>query len=190
MSQVKRVFLGWKQPALRSSVEYLFERFTSNGFADLTKVTIVTPTQRAGRRLRELVVEHADVHRLAFFPPQITTAGQLPELLYENRQPFAPPLLQQFAWTNALKQVDRAKLEQIVPVAPDSDTDPRWLELGSMLQRQHIELTDNGLDFATVAEEGRKTEGFTDFARWKALASVQDVYLASFLQNHLHASFG
>lgn len=179
MSQISCVYLGWKQPAVRASADFLFDRYEQNGLVDLTQVIIVTPTRRAGRRLREVILEVAESKQLGFFPPQITTVGQLPELLYERKLPFAPPLVQQFAWVDALKKTDRKTLERIVPRYPESDSDPRWMELGAMLQRQHLELTDHRLDFATVAKRGSELQGFTDFARWQALAKVQERYLKS-----------
>ena len=181
MAQVNRVFLSWKKPAVRSSAEYLLDRYESHGLADLTRVIIVTPTRRAGRRLREVLIELAGEKQLAIFPPKIATVGSLPELLYEKKLPFAPLLVQQFAWVDALRKAKPKTLKQVLPQSPDSKDDPRWMEFGALLQRQHIELTDNRLDFATVAALGQKLReelnGFTDFARWQALASIQEHYL-------------
>lgn len=183
MGRIGCVYLGWKQPAIQSSVQFLLDRYNENGLVDLTKVTIVTPTRRAGRRLREVLLEVADEKQLAIFPPRITTVGSLPELLYQKKLPFAPPLVQQFAWVDALQKTDRKTLKEIVPQYPTTDSDPRWMELGALLQRQHIELTDNRLDFASVAKRGQELSqdlnGFTDFARWTALATVQERYLRS-----------
>ena len=181
MAALNRVFLGWKQPAVQSSAEFLLDRYTADGLADLTSVTIVTPTRRAGRRIREVLLQIAAERSVGLFPPKVTTVGALPELLYEKKLPFAPRLVQQFAWVDALKNTDRKTLQQILPQYPDRVDDPRWMELGALLQRQHLELTDNCLDFATVAKKGQELReqlnGFSDFARWQALATVQARYL-------------
>ena len=179
MPQISCKYLGWKQPAIKSSADFLLELHSDHGLVDLTSVWVVTPTRRAGRRLREVLLQNAVERDLAIFPPQFTTVGQLPELLYEAKLPFATSLVQQFAWANALRQADRKTLRQIVPQHPADEADPRWMELGSLLQRQHLELTEHRLDFATVAEHGRQLEGFTDFDRWTALAKVQTEYLRS-----------
>ena len=172
-------FLGWKQSAIASSVDWLLDKYEQNGLVDLTSVTIVMPTRRSGRRLREVLIGVADARELAIFPPRITTIGALPELLYEKKCPFASPLLQQLAWANALKKTDRKTLGQIIPRYPEQDSDPRWMELGSLLRRQHLELAEHRLDFATVGQLGSELEGFTDGARWSALATVQQRYLST-----------
>ena len=177
MSEVKRVFLGWKKSGIQSSAEILLNRYRSGDLVDMTSVTVVVPTGRVGRRLREVLLKNAAAQQLGIFPPRIETIGQLPELLYSAKQPFAPSLVQQFAWVEALRKASRGTLRHIVPTPPD-EHDPRWMELGSLLQRQHIELTDHRLDFAAVAERGKSLEGFTDAARWTSLAEVQASYLA------------
>ena len=181
MTPLNRVFIGWKQPAVQSSAHYLLDRYTTDGLADLTSVTIVTPTRRAGRRLREVLMQVAADREVGFFPPKVTTVGALPELLYEKKLPFAPRLVQQFAWVDALKSTALNTLKKILPEYPERDDDPRWMELGALVQRQYLELTDNRLDFAEVAKKGQELReqlnGFTDFARWQALAQVQERYL-------------
>lgn len=176
---MKRVFLGWKTGALRAAAIYLCEQLAAQGMIDLTRHTIVLPSRRAGRRLREILIDVAAERKLALFPPQIATVGSLPELLYERKQPFASALVQQLAWADALKKTDRRTLKKVVVQYPATLDDPRWMELGALLQRQHLELTEHQLDFAAVAEQGTQLDGFTDSARWKALAKIQRDYLDS-----------
>lgn len=178
MSEVKRIFLGWKKSGIQSSSEILLDRYQSGDLVDMTHVTVVVPTGRVGRRLREVMLKQAAAKQLAIFPPRIETIGLLPELLYSAKHPFASPLVQQFAWVEALRNTSPAVLRHIIPSPPDAEHDPRWMELGALLQRQHIELTDHRLDFAAVAERGKLLEGFTDADRWMALAKVQATYLA------------
>lgn len=174
---IRREFLGCRQSAIRSSVDYLFDRYGQQGLVDLTEVTIVWPTGRAGRRFREVLLELAAEQERAIFPPRIMTVGSLPEQLYENKLPFATPLVQQFAWAEALRKTDPKTRERIVSPSLVAEPGLRWMELGALLQRQHLELTDHRLSFAAVAKLGRQLEGFTDFARWTALAKVQATYL-------------
>lgn len=177
MSRINCVYLGWKTPAIHSCAEYLFQRYVRHGLADLTDVTVVVATRRAGRRLREVLLELAAQKQVGIFPPRITTVSGFPELLYKRKFPFATPLVQQFAWSEALKRTKRKTLLEFIPQPPADQSDPMWLELGAVLQRQHLELTDHQLDFASVAEIGKRLEDFTDYARWRALASVQALYL-------------
>lgn len=177
MASLQCVYLGWKRPALELGAEYLLRCWQHAGLADLTNVTVVLPTQRAGRRLREILLSIAEAKGIGLFPPRITTTGQLPELLYEQRKPLATPLIQQLAWTQALQRVPGRILAHIFPQAPTSEADPRWLELGRMLQLQHLELAAHRLNFADVATCGKTLTGFTDQRRWESLAEVQRRYL-------------
>ena len=78
---IKRVFLDWRRPALPAAVNFLADRIDGDGCWDLSSIVIVLPGARAGRRLREVFVAEAESRGCVFFPPQITTVGQLPELL-------------------------------------------------------------------------------------------------------------
>ena len=174
--KLKREFLGWQQPAVDSAAEYLFNRYHSSGMVDLTEVTLVLPTRRSGRRLREVLLAQAESRELAFFPPQITTLGQFPELLYEPQRSFATPLLQQFAWAQALSRARKSTLEKVLSHGAMDRDDPRWFEFAGLLQRQHTELAGHGLDFADVVNRGEQLDGFTDASRWNALAKIQASY--------------
>jgi len=174
---MNRVFLGWKAGALAAAADFLCDKFVSNGLVDLTHHTMVLPNRRAGRRLREILIEVAEKREVAIFPPQVATVNRLPELLYEKKLPFASALVQQLAWAEALKNVARRTLKKVIVQYPDTLADPRWLELGALLQRQHLELTEHRLDFKAVADQGKELEGFGDFARWNALAKIQRDYL-------------
>ena len=177
MASLQCVYLGWKRPALELGAEYLIQRWQQAGLVDLTRVTVALPTQRAGRQLREILLGVAETQQLGLFPPHIITSAQLPELLYEQRKPLATPLVQQLAWTQALQRSSKRTIEHVFPQAPDSPSDPRWLELGRMLQRQHLELADHRYDFEDVARCGKQLAGFTDLRRWESLAKVQQRYL-------------
>ena len=56
---------------------YLSERYAAHGVLDLQQTLVVMPGARAGRRLLELLVDHAEARQLALVPPQIVTIGQL-----------------------------------------------------------------------------------------------------------------
>jgi hypothetical protein len=81
---MKRVFLGWKSGALEAAARYLCQNGETQGLVELTRHTVVVPSARAGRRLREILIEEAERRQLALFPPQIVTVGSLPEQLYEG----------------------------------------------------------------------------------------------------------
>ncbi len=150
----------------------------AGGVWDLADVVLVLPGARAGRRLAERLAERAALTEVSFFPPEVTTVGQLPEFLYPRRRPFASTLVQQLAWAHALRGASRETLLGFLTDPPAGHDDPQWLELGTLLWRQHRELAADGLDFREVAEQGRQVSGFLETARWEALADVQQAYLA------------
>ncbi|MBW3542501.1 MAG: PD-(D/E)XK nuclease family protein, partial [Planctomycetes bacterium] len=172
---IERVFLGWDRPALPAVVDWLIERFAPAGEADFGQVIVVVPGRRAGRRLLELLIERSD-SRLV--PPEIITQGELPELLYRAKRPFADELVQHLAWVQALRQLGPAALRDVVPDPPAADNAAGWLLLGELLAKQHTELAADGLDFADVARRGGEVEHFDEAHRWKALRKVQQEYLS------------
>ena len=170
---IPRTFLDWSQPALPQAADWLMRTGRMMNHVDLSDTIVVLPGKRAGRRLLELLVERTHRHSWRFSRPTVTTAGQLPELLYEPEFPFASNLVQQFAWTHALRQTDRSSLRQVIPELPDVDDDKRWLELGELLSGQHRELAADGHSFADVARRSARHEA----VRWSALRAVQETYL-------------
>ena len=172
-----RHFLDWSAPALPAAAAWLAERDAREGALDLGGAIIVVPGARAGRRLLELLVTLSDSHSLVFTPPTITTEHALPELLYVPKKPFASELTQQLAWTWALRETPPAVQQHFVPFPPAADDAPRWLELGEMLRRLHLELAADGLDFKHVLAGGDRVAGFAEHDRWRTLAEIQDRYL-------------
>ncbi len=176
---LKRVFLGWSRPGLAVVVEHLVERFGRPGALDLAGVIVVVPGARAGRRLLEILVEHADEHGWALAPPKIVTLGRLPELLYIAKRPFADDLTQQLAWIAALRRCEPKELDPFLPALPAEGDLPGWLALAEMLARVHRELAADGFSFLDVESRGRQLAGFSESPRWKALGAVQRRYLAA-----------
>ena len=171
---IPRTFLDWSLAALPQAADWLIRTSRIMNHVDLSDTIVVLPGKRAGRRLLELLVERTHQRNWRFSRPTVTTAGQLPELLYEPKYPFASNLVQQLAWTHALRQTDRSSLWQVIPELPDPDDDKRWLELGELLSSQHRELAADGHSFADVASRGAQHEA----SRWSSLQIVQETYLA------------
>ncbi len=172
-----RAFLGLQQPALAATADYLVDRFSAQTALDLRDLIVVVPGARAGRRLLEILVDRAEADSRTLAPPQISTTGQLPELLYQAKKPFADDLVQQLTWAAALREFDREKLSAVVAERPDDEDSERWLELGRLLRLLHRELASDGLDFADVVNRGGKLPGFAEIERWLVLAEIQRAYL-------------
>lgn len=175
--EIRREFLGCSTPALVLTADYLLNRYRSSDTIALAGVALVVPGRRAGRSLLEVLLERADAEELVLMPPQIVTAGTLPELLYKPKRPFAGDMAQRLAWTKALKETDRARVAQVFPRLPSDEASDQWLRLGSMLWRLHRELAADALDFSDVAKLGPNVEGFDERSRWQTLRQVQEAYL-------------
>ena len=93
---VRLEFHGWERPALPNAVDWLIGHYGSKHLVDMDQVVVVVPGNRAGRRLREILLARVEELNLAYFPPRITTVGQLPEFLYQPQLAFAGELVQQW----------------------------------------------------------------------------------------------
>ncbi|MCA9121163.1 MAG: PD-(D/E)XK nuclease family protein [Planctomycetaceae bacterium] len=171
---IRRIFLGLDQPALLAAAQYLLNTYRNGFTADLSNIIVVVPGRRAGRRLLEIIVEVSEAGRLLLTPPLIETVGKVPEQLYTPQRPFADDLTQDLAWKHALQTTPDNFLAPVIPNPPDDADEERWLELGRLFRRQHVELAADAIDFGEVARRGEMLEGFHETARWQAMAVVQE----------------
>jgi hypothetical protein len=175
----ERVFIDWKSPALDAAAEWLLRDCGDGETIDFSGLLIAVPGGRAKRRLLELLVEKAEARGGSLIPPEIVTAGGLPERLYEPKQPFADDLIQRLAWIAALQAIDREQLLSLVRQPPESDDLPGWLSLAGVLSTLHKELAADRLDFDRVVERANDLPGFDEADRWNTLAAIQQKYLAT-----------
>lgn len=182
---IHSVFLDWNNPALPSTAEYLCQRYASGGMLDLQQTIIALPGGRAGRRLLEILVDQAEERQLAFVPPKIVTAGQLPELLYDAKWPFANTLTQQLAWVEALRNTDERALTCLTHQLPADHDLFAWLGLGELLATLHRELAGEGLTFGDVATRSQTLATFNESERWHVLSAIQSRYLQVLQANDL-----
>jgi hypothetical protein len=176
-SPIRREFLGWDGPALPEVARRIAARYRNGQMLDLARVIVVVPGQRAGRRVQELLAFRAEDEELLFTPPSVVTEGQLPEMLYTPKYPFATDLVQDLAWSKAIRGSSPQELRPIVPHPPNDADALAWLQLAKVLRLLHRELAADGLDFADVHRGGPKLASFTESDRWAALAAIQRRYL-------------
>jgi ATP-dependent helicase/nuclease subunit B len=174
---IHREFLGWQGPALAAAGDYLARRFAHQSELDLGGVIIVVPGGRASRRLLEILVDLAAQRGLVLTPPEIVTEHELPEKLYLPKRPFADSLTQQLAWAAALQSLPPKQLAPYLPHPPAAGDTPRWLAVGEVLRRLHLELAADGIDCRKVLAGADAVEGFAEHARWEALCLIQRAYL-------------
>ncbi|EAQ80058.1 PD-(D/E)XK nuclease family protein [Blastopirellula marina] len=174
-----RYFLGWDRPALISAADYLISRAHRDGpLLDLSEYALILPGAQAGRRLRDLLIERAEAQQASLVPPMLCGVGQTPELLYEQKRPFASQLTQQLAWAETLRLFGTQRLKHLIPFPPATDDLTQWREYGEIIRKTHRELASEKLDFAGVAERATEIPEFAELERWRTLAQLQQDYLA------------
>ncbi len=174
---VKRQFLGWDKPALVSAADFVIARYAQGDELDLSKVIVVVPGRRAGRRFLELVVQRAESRWPGLQPPRIVTFNAFPEMLYPQKQQLADELTQLLVWRKALYSVSAKEIAAALPHRPDADSVNSWLALCESLRRQHNELAADGLEFDEVHQQLAQSGDFEESERWKALRRIQAEYL-------------
>lgn len=178
-NDLARHFLGWDRPALIAAADHLAALALRDGpLLDLSAYALILPGAQAGRRLRDLLVERAEAEGMSLVPPMLCGVGQTPELLYEQKRPFASQLTQQLAWAETLRLCKPQQLRHLIPFPPASDDLSQWREYGEIIRKTHRELASEKLDFAAVAQRATEMPEFAELERWQTLALLQQDYLA------------
>ena len=178
MVNFNRRTFDWRKPILSSVVDFLVERYVNDDQFDLGSVVAVFPSGVAARRLLQRLVLLSDAKGWSFVPPQISTVGGLPELLYEPKRPFAESEVQLLAWQQALQTLDANELLDLMSKPPEPDDFFGWQDLAQLMQALHRELASDILSFKDVIRVGSETGDFPDRRRWELLEKVQLRYLA------------
>ncbi|MCC9609355.1 PD-(D/E)XK nuclease family protein [Blastopirellula sp. JC732] len=178
-NDLARFFLGWDRPALLAAADHLAGLARRDGpLLDLSQYALILPGAQAGRRLRDLLIERAESEGASLVPPMLCGVGQTPELLYEQKRPFASQLTQQLAWAETLRLCKPQQLKHLIPFPPSSDDLSQWREYGEIIRKTHRELASEKLDFAAVAKRAIEMPEFAEVDRWTTLAHLQQDYLA------------
>lgn len=174
---IRRHFLNPARAALPQVAAWLIDRSLLGKMADLSRLIVVLPSSRAGRRLDELLVDLAQTRSLTLLPPTLTTEGLAPEMLYRPLHPFANPLTQRLAWAESLRRFPRQRLGQTISQLPEDADHEGWESLAELLRLQHIELAADGLDFSDVVKATAELGEQYEQERWTILREVQEKYL-------------
>jgi len=179
---IDRVFIDWSQPALPAAVEWVLGKLASGRAVNLSQWTVVLPTSRSRRRFLQLLASACVGKRLLLEPGQVITVGQLPELLYQAELPIASDLECRMAWMAAMDGLAKNQIAGLVPEGLSGNV-AALEQMAESLQGLHVQLGTEGRSFQSVADEVNKLDGFTDTARWNALAEVQRRYYALLTQS-------
>ncbi len=174
MTTIEREFLNWDSHCLHQAARWLDQRYSQDRAWDLRPVTIVVPGRRSGRRLLEVLVEHASDR--VFVPPRIVTAGELPEQLYESADPVADPLQATLARVASLRQAPQKLLNAVAPHPPTHDDWTGWLALAQDLATLDDHLAGDAVKTVQVIEKCSTMPNFADHHRWQALAQLRHDY--------------
>ncbi len=190
-----REFLGWSAPLLHSVADRLLGAADEwgawggvggRGVLDLSRLLVVLSGARAGRRLKELLVDRAEEAGCGLCPPQIITAGQLPERLYAVRRAPPPPALVHLAWREALEGLERASLLELLewPEDPGATAPRAAAALAGTVERLYREVSAAGCGFREVAGRSREL-AHSDGRRWLLLAQAEVRYHARLASHDL-----
>lgn len=174
---ITRHFLDWNRPALTAAADYLITRYARGDQLDMSKVILVFPGRRAGRRMLELLVQRAGAKWPALIPPRMVTFTSFPELLYPQKQQLADDFTQLLVWRKALYAVSPREIAAALPHRPDPDSVSAWMSLCESLRRQHNELAAEGMEFDEVHQKLAQAGNVEEAERWKALRRIQAEYL-------------
>lgn len=170
--QFRRHLLPWDRPLLAQAAAWLAREWSGAGPLDLSGVLVVVPTRQSGRRLREMLAEHAAARSAAVFAPKVV----LPEdLLVAEDDPrersVASRLEAQLAWARVLTQVDLADYRAVFPIDPPVRNFSWASRLGAQLLRLQATLAENGLRLSDVVR--RAGEGLPEAERWRQLSELE-----------------
>ena len=175
-ASIRRVFLGWNASPLPVVTAELICRYRGEGTLDLGRTVVVVPGKRAGRRLRELLVDAAARESLLLTPPDVVTESALPERLYERQKPCASPLVCRLAWTAAVRGLKPQLQQALIPHPPRVGEHLRWFRIGDMLCRLDAELAADGHDVDNVLRVAEAIPNFADQTRWEAIRAARQTY--------------
>ena len=171
-----RIFLGWDRAILRTTAALLADRHDVGGELRMESARVVLPGARAGRRLKECLVEEAERRQARLYPPRVVTIGALPELLGPAALPSATAALGRRLWVRALRGLPAERLEMLYASVPERDDLVGWTRLAGTVAALHEEVAGAGLRFRQVAEHCDTGLLFADTERWSVLAEAQAAF--------------
>lgn len=192
---MSRTFLPWDRPALPQAAAVLLDHYMSPGAmapgasgdqppdgppvadrpeARMDGAVVVVPGARAGRRLKELLVEVADQRGVRLIPPRVVTMGVLPDLLHDPGRPVASGAVLRLTWIRALRETPPDLLQTVFARLPENDAPLDWAALARELSQLARDVAGVGYRFGQVATQCRRGVSFDDAERWEILAGVQD----------------
>lgn len=173
-----RIFVGWDRSILGSAASLLADRYARGSELRMGEVTVVLPGARAGRRLKEYLLDEAERRGARLHPPRVLTVGALPELLHPASRPVAGEALSRRVWARTLRGAGSERLQGLFAETPAEDDLLGWTRLAGTVAALHGEVGAAALRFAEVVRRCGEGLLFADTERWALLAELQDAYEA------------
>ncbi|MEC8825470.1 MAG: PD-(D/E)XK nuclease family protein [Verrucomicrobiota bacterium] len=170
-------FLGWSEPVIQLTVDYLTRDWDTCEPIDLSKTQLIVPTRNAGRRVREALAIRAAEYDTIVFPPLVTTPEYLisPDRLPTGSLdlPVANSRSTHWLWAAVLLKLPLGKFRRAFPVDP-VERSLRWAceTADDLLQVRRL-LVESGHNFASAAET--LTAADMEPPRWKELAQIEEI---------------
>lgn len=172
------IFLGWNQPLLVSSLQWLKEtngpKTKTKGDWNLSHLDLVFPSRRAIDRMKELLLAEANAAKQTVDLPRMLTVGDLPSRLYES-DAAALDFEQTLAWARVLAAANQDDLSVLISSPPAPDAADAWLELGGTMRRLHNSIAAEGLTYADVLA---MCDSAGERRRWQFFVDLMKAYLA------------
>lgn len=173
-----REFLSWNEPFLPQAAARLIDHHADAalGVARLERAWVVLPGGRAGRRLKELLVDAADQRGLRLVPPTIMTVGVLGHRLAPFQHPVASGLERVLAWSHALHAQPHELMQKLFTRVPEAGRPAAWTALARELDGVSRTVAAGGLRFSDIADRLHADGHRSEAARWARLARIQQAY--------------
>jgi ATP-dependent helicase/nuclease subunit B len=166
---LRRHFLAWDRLLLPQAVAWLARDWDENSPLDLSGDLVIVPTRQSGRRLREMLAEHATRQGRAVFSPRVMTPEAL--LTREPAADVASDLETLLAWTELFQALDLEKFREVFPVNPPAQSFSWAFRLARQFSALQALLAEGRLRIADVAT--KVGENFPEAARWQQLGELE-----------------
>ena len=174
---IERVFLGWNSPCLHLAVKYLLRVNQSDENLNLQNQIIAVPSNRAGRKILELLAKATTAAGLFFTPPKILTTGSLIDSLCEIDEKTASKTERICAWAEALRQTPNETRKAIIPSPPEAKKISAWISLGEEFDSLWNSLAASGKSPELISTELKDKLENNESLRWIAFAEIYNHYL-------------
>ncbi len=147
---------------------------------DLSRWLVIVPSQEAGRRLREALIRQAvDKGHGGLFPPTVLTPAGLANWGLD-RHAVADDLQAMLAWVTVIDEAHTEAMPALFPMPFEKDL--AWCrDFARAMVSLRKTLGEAGASFADVAT----TEEVPERARWRALAQLEQAWIARLAQHDL-----